>query len=93
LRSLLQFDRASWQHMSDRQLLLVHHDTVHYQLQDFLLDFILWVLKGMMHTGTELFMSQVWPKFFCLHHMVLLDFLEPRTEDLAMVFCSLAPDL
>jgi hypothetical protein len=31
LRSRLQFNRASWHHMSDRQLLLVHHDTVYYQ--------------------------------------------------------------
>ena len=30
LRSRLQFNRASWHHMSDGQLLLVHHDKVHY---------------------------------------------------------------
>src|SRR4029450_12082940 len=53
-RSRLQFNRASWHHMSDRQLLLVHHDTIHDQLQDFLFDFIFWVLKDMVHTGTEL---------------------------------------
>ena len=92
-RSRLQFNRASWHHMSDCQLLLVHHDTVHYQLQDFLLDFILWVLKGRMHTGTELLESLDYPEFFCPLHVLLFDFLEPLTEDLAVVFRSLAPGL
>jgi len=79
--------------MSDGQLLLVHHDTVHDQLQDSLLDFILWVLQGRMHTDTELLESLDYPEFFCPLSVLLFDFLEPFTEDMAMVFHSLAPGL
>src|SRR5262245_59712317 len=93
LRSHLQFNRASWHHMSDRQLLLVHYDTVHYQLEDFLLDFIFWVLQSMVHAGTELREPLDQPEFFCSFQVLLLDFLEAFTKDLAMVFRSLAPCL
>jgi hypothetical protein len=79
--------------MSDRQLLLVHHDTVYYQLEDFLLDSVLWVLKGRVHAGTELHESLDYPEFLCPLHLLLLDFLEPLTEDSAMIFRSLAPGL
>ena len=79
--------------MSDRQLPLVHHDTVYYQLEDFLLDSVLWVLQGRVQAGTELLASLDYPEFFCPLHVLLLDFLEPRTEDLAMIFRSLAPGL
>ena len=89
----MQFNRASWHHMSDCQLLLVHYDTVHYQLEDFLRDFIFWVLQSMVHAGTELLEPLDQPEFFCSFHVLLLDFLEAFTQDLAMVFRSLAPCL